>query len=161
MRKRLNFIVLLLFTSIIFLGCSLESHKQVRTNQTMITEEKEKVSKSYDEVANEFNEVTSKKMRLFEQEEETFFVYTGRESCPFCQMFAPKLYEASLLNNNIAINYLNSDNKKDTGIDDYLSEHNIEYVPSLNYFKNGTLEETLQISSDIIINQISDFLTSK
>lgn len=102
-------------------------------------------------------------MKLLEQEKESFFVYTGRASCPFCQRFAPKLYESNLLNENddVVINYLNSDNESDTGLYDYLSKYNIEYVPNFSYFKDGILTETLQISSDITINQISDFLTSK
>lgn len=100
-------------------------------------------------------------MKLLQQEKETFFVYTGRASCPFCQRFAPKLYEASILNenNDVVINYLNSDNESDTGLHDYLSKYDIDYVPNLNYFKNGTLVETLQISSDMTIDQISDFIT--
>lgn len=43
----------------------------------------------------------------------------------------------------------------------WLIDGTIEYVPNFSYFKDGILTETLQISSDITINQISDFLTSK
>lgn len=163
MKKTLIFVVLLSFVSVFVSGCNLEEDKQVNANQTLITEEKEEIIKDYNEVAKEFNEVNSKDLKLLEQEKESFFVYTGRASCPFCQRFAPKLYESNLLNENddVVINYLNSDNESDTGLYDYLSKYNIEYVPNFSYFKDGILTETLQISSDITINQISDFLTSK
>src|SRR5699024_1509057 len=137
--------------------CSLEENEQVNANQTRLTEQEE-VLKQYNEVVKEFNKVTTKDLELLEQEKESFFVYTGRSSCPYCQMFAPKLYEASLLkeSNGIIINYLNSDNESDTGLHTYLSNHDIDYVPNLNYFKDGTLVETLQISNDTTIEQISD-----
>lgn len=161
MKRILNFVVLLLFVSVIFSGCSLKENEKANANQTSFTEQEEFL-KQYNEVVKEFNKVTTKDLELLEQEKESFFVYTGRSSCPYCQMFAPKLYEASLLkeNNRVIINYLNSDNESDTGLHAYLSNHDIDYVPNLNYFKDGTLVETLQISNDTTIEQISDFITS-
>lgn len=162
MKKILNFVILLSFISVFFSGCSLKEHGQVNTNKTPLTEQREEALKEYNEVIKEFNEVTSKDLKLLQQDQENFLVYTGRSSCPYCQIFAPKLHEASLLNNNndVVINYLNSDNESDTGLHSYLSRYNIDYVPSLNYFEDGTLVETLSISSDMTIDQISDFITS-
>lgn len=161
MKRILNFVVLLSFMSAIFSGCSLEENEQVNANQEPFTEQEE-VLKQYNDIVKEFNKVTTKDLELLEQEKESFFVYTGRSSCPYCQIFAPKLYEASSLkeNNGVIINYLNSDNGSDTGLHSYLSNHNIDYVPNLNYFKDGTLVETLQISNDSTIEQISDFIAS-
>jgi len=84
------------------------------------------------------------------------FVYVGRESCPYCREFAPKLKQASRTT-NARIYYIDTENKTDE-LAKFAEQYHIDSIPTLLVFKDGQLQETLSNSSDISLNDLEEFL---
>ena len=90
------------------------------------------------------------------QKKQIRFVYVGRETCPYCREFAPKLKEAAKSINAI-IYYIDTENKTDELVK-FAEQYHIDSIPTLLVFKNGELQETLSNSSDISLNDLKEFL---
>ena len=86
------------------------------------------------------------------------FVYVGRESCPYCREFAPKLRKAAR-SINATIYYIDTENKTDE-LAKFAEQYHIDSIPTLLVFKDGQLQETLSNSSDISLNDLKEFLTA-
>ena len=86
------------------------------------------------------------------------FVYIGRETCPYCREFAPKLKEASR-SSNATIYYIDTENKTDE-LAKFAEQYHIDSIPTLLVFKDGQLQDTLTNSSDISLNDLLEFLTA-
>ena len=86
------------------------------------------------------------------------FVYIGRETCPYCREFAPKLKEASR-SINTRIYYIDTENKTDE-LAKFAEQYHIDSIPTLLVFKDGQLQDTLTNSSDISLNDLKEFLTA-
>ena len=93
-----------------------------------------------------------KKIHLSEVQEkidnkEDFILYIGRESCPFCQKFAPILAVA-IQKTNQTVYYLDNDSKERKDITAFAHDMNIKTVPSLSSFKKGSkssIEEIMEL----------------
>ena len=83
------------------------------------------------------------------------FVYIGRETCPYCREFAPKLKEASR-SINARIYYIDTEKKTDE-LAKFAEQYHIDSIPTLLVFKDGQLQETLSNSSDINLNDLKEF----
>ena len=90
------------------------------------------------------------------QKKQICFVYVGRETCPYCREFAPKLKEAAKSINAI-IYYIDTENKTDE-LAKFAEQYHIDSIPTLLVFKDGQLQETLTNSSDISLNDLKEFL---
>ena len=90
------------------------------------------------------------------QKKQIRFVYVGRETCPYCREFAPKLKEASR-SSNATIYYIDTENKTDE-LAKFAEQYHIDSIPTLLVFKDGQLQETLSSSSDISLNDLKEFL---
>ena len=86
------------------------------------------------------------------------FVYVGRETCPYCREFAPKLRKAAR-SINATIYYIDTENKTDE-LAKFAEQYHIDSIPTLLVFKDGQLQETLSNSSDISLNDLKEFLTT-
>ena len=86
------------------------------------------------------------------------FVYVGRETCPYCREFAPKLKQAAKETNS-TIYYIDTENKADE-LAKFAEQYQINSIPTLLVFKDGQLQETLSNSSDISLNDLKEFLTT-
>ena len=84
------------------------------------------------------------------------FVYVGRETCPYCREFAPKLRKAAR-SINATIYYIDTENKTDE-LAKFAEQYHIDSIPTLLVFKDGQLKETLSNSSDISLNDLKEFL---
>ena len=84
------------------------------------------------------------------------FVYVGRETCPYCREFAPKLKQAAKETNS-TIYYIDTENKTDE-LAKFAEQYHIDSIPTLLVFKDGQLQETLTNSSDINLNDLKEFL---
>ena len=84
------------------------------------------------------------------------FVYVGRETCPFCREFAPKLKQTAG-SINATIYYINTENKTEE-LAKFAEQYHIDSIPTLLVFKDGQLQETLTNSSDINLNDLKEFL---
>ena len=83
------------------------------------------------------------------------FVYVGRETCPYCREFAPKLRKAAR-SINATIYYIDTENKTDE-LAKFAEQYHIDSIPTLLVFKDGQLQETLTNSSDISLNDLKEF----
>ena len=84
------------------------------------------------------------------------FVYIGRETCPYCREFAPKLKQTAG-SINATIYYINTENKTEE-LAKFAEQYHIDSIPTLLIFKDGQLQETLSNSSDISLNDLKEFL---
>lgn len=89
---------------------------------------------------------------------EDFILYIGRESCPYCQKFAPKLAVA-IQKTNQTVYYLDNDSKERKAITSFAYDMNIKTVPNLSSFKKGSKETYLTKGSKSSIDEIIDLLT--
>ena len=90
------------------------------------------------------------------QKKQIRFVYVGRETCPYCREFAPKLRKAAR-SINATIYYIDTENKTDE-LAKFAEQYHIDSIPTLLVFKDGQLQETLSNSSDISLNDLKEFL---
>ena len=90
------------------------------------------------------------------QKKQIRFVYVGRETCPYCREFAPKLRKAAR-SINATIYYIDTENKTDE-LAKFAEQYHIDSIPTLLVFKDGQLQETLSSSSDISLNDLKEFL---
>jgi len=65
------------------------------------------------------------------------FVYVGRETCPYCREFAPKLKEAAK-SINATIYYIDTENKTDE-LAKFAEQYHIDSIPTLLVFRNGEI----------------------
>ena len=89
------------------------------------------------------------------QKKQIRFVYVGRETCPYCREFAPKLRKAAR-SINARIYYIDTENKTDE-LTKFAEQYHIDSIPTLLVFKDGQLQETLTNSSDISLNDLKEF----
>ena len=92
------------------------------------------------------------------QKKQIRFVYVGRETCPYCRKFAPKLRKAAR-SINATIYYIDTENKTNE-LTKFAEQHHIDSIPTLLVFKDGQLQETLSNSSDISLNDLKEFFKS-
>ena len=92
------------------------------------------------------------------QKKQIRFIYVGRETCPYCREFAPKLRKAAR-SINATIYYIDTENKADE-LAKFAEQYHIDSIPTLLVFKDGQLQETLSNSSDISLNDLKEFFKS-
>ena len=92
------------------------------------------------------------------QKKQIRFVYVGRETCPYCREFAPKLRKAAR-SINATVYYIDTENKTDE-LAKFAEQYHIDSIPTLLVFKDGQLQETLTNSSDISLNDLKEFFKS-
>lgn len=92
------------------------------------------------------------------QKKQIRFVYVGRETCPYCREFAPKLRKAAR-SINATIYYIDTENKTDE-LAKFAEQYHIDSIPTLLVFKDGQLQESLSNSSDISLNDLKEFFKS-
>lgn len=89
-------------------------------------------------------------------ENENIIIYIGRETCPFCKMFVPKLTQA-VTETNSSVNYIDTENK-DTTLLDFANKYNINEIPKLIVLSNKEKKDELLIFNDITPELITAFL---
>lgn len=147
------------FVFIFFLsGCGTDSTSNTEVLET--TTVSTSVDK-YDSYIRSFSKITTDDILTLEEKNESYFIYTGRVTCPYCRIFVPKLYTAALLSkhNDVTINYLNSEDELDLGLDAFREKHLVEFVPNLSYFEGADLIASLDISEDTTVEEIDNFIS--
>lgn len=117
----------------------------------------------YNEYISEFKTVTTDTLYDYTNEKETFFLYTGRVTCPYCLEFVPKLYLAittaqNNIDDNIQILYLNSENPEDKNLEAYREENHIQYVPDFSFFNKGKLVDEFELVANLSEENIEKFI---
>lgn len=92
------------------------------------------------------------------QHKESFYLYTGRESCPYCQEFVPKLAEA-VDKTGTTVYYLDSENMDKTSWNNFKTTVGFKTIPNLTYFTNGTVYDRLPNASQANVEGIELFVS--
>lgn len=91
---------------------------------------------SFYNLISNFKIVNSSEVSEIINKKEEFVLFIGRASCPFCQIFAPKIGNVSKkLKNNYY--FLNSEDFSDSGIADIRDKFGVKTVPGLLVFKDS------------------------
>lgn len=86
---------------------------------------------NYQRVVSEFREISVSDIKKLKDSGDKVMIYVGKESCPACVEFAPKLLDAKK-KVNIPIYYLDStDSKTDKAFINFKLEYSITSVPTL------------------------------
>ena len=91
------------------------------------------------------------------QHQESFYLYTGRESCPYCQEFAPKLAKA-VYKTETTVYYLDSEHIDKTSWNNFKTTIGFKTIPNLTYFTNGTVYDILPKASQASVEVIESFI---
>ena len=91
------------------------------------------------------------------QHQESFYLYTGRESCPYCQEFAPKLARA-VDKTGTTVYYLDSEHINKTSWNNFKTTVGFKTIPNLTYFTNGTTYDRLLNASQASVEVIESFI---
>lgn len=91
------------------------------------------------------------------QHQESFYLYTGREGCPYCQKFAPKLAEA-VDKTETTVYYLDSEHIDKTSWNNFKTTVGFKTIPNLTYFTNGTVYDILPKASQASVEVIESFI---
>lgn len=93
---------------------------------------------------------------------ESFIILFARPTCPYCRIFAPKLYDAVASlekdNTNIKIYYVNTDEENTDTFKDFAYRNKIKTVPNLSYFAKGVKVDSLEKGSQSTVQETIDFL---
>lgn len=92
------------------------------------------------------------------QDQESFYLYTGRKSCPYCQEFAPKLAKA-VDKTKITVYYLDSEHIDKTSWNNFKTTVGFKTIPNLTYFTNGTVYDILPKASQASVEVIESFVS--
>ncbi|VTS17523.1 bacterocin transport accessory protein [Streptococcus porcinus] len=86
---------------------------------------------NYQEAVRHFTEVTIDQVTDRINQKEKIILYIGRETCPYCRLFVPKLAQVSQ-DGGYEVSYLPSDNLVDfAAIQDFRARNHITTVPAL------------------------------
>lgn len=106
----------------------------------------EKLDSSYENAIKSFTEINVAEFQRKVSNDDTFFVYFGRSTCPYCREFVPDLKLTSD-KKQILVYYVNTEH---TDINKELKlirdEFGVEFVPSLLYMQSGERKDMFESS---------------
>lgn len=112
---------------------------------------------NYQTAVNKLQKISLEKVEQKIQDQESFYLYTGRESCPYCQEFAPKLTKA-VDKTKITVYYLDSEHIDKTSWNNFKTTVGFKTIPNLTYFTNGTVYDILPKASQASVEVIESFI---
>lgn len=166
---KLTFVKLCLgVSSLLILGaCSDDTADSSPSNTTdLIVEDDsengtENYEEAYEEAVSNFIDITPDEVNKKINDGDSFYLYTGRITCPYCLMFVPKLSQASN-NTDTEIYYLDVENSEieEGNLENFIEENDIVVVPDLLYFEGENFQNRLIDfqSATIEIEEIRAFL---
>ena len=83
-------------------------------------------------------------------------MYVGRESCPFCNAFAPKLKQAAK-EAKVSVYYIDTENKTDE-LYNFAEQYKVDSIPTLLVMKDGQLEKKLTDISQLSVEELTVLL---
>lgn len=111
----------------------------------------------YQIAVNRFQKISIEAVEQKIQHQESFYLYTGREGCPYCQEFVPKLAEA-VDKTGTTVYYLDSENMDKTSWNNFKTTVGFKTIPNLTYFINGTVYDILPKASQANVEVIESFI---
>lgn len=93
------------------------------------------------------------------KEDHDMWLYIGRETCPYCYEFAPKLADA-IENSNTRVYYLDTESE-DEQLQEFADNYEINSVPTFVYLKDGSITARMEIAKETTSKDIKTFIDSK
>lgn len=115
---------------------------------------------NYSEAIEYLTEISLDDVNTKMKKDDSFILYIGRESCPYCRKFAPKLARAAFQSKK-TVYYLNSESKDKKQITEFARQHGIQTVPNLGYYKATKLVTFLEKGSKSSVTEIEEFLNNQ
>ena len=112
----------------------------------------------YQIAVNRFPKISIEAVEQKIQHQESFYLYTGREGCPYCQKFAPKLVKAVDKTKRI-VYYLDSEHIGKSSWNNFKKIVGFKTIPNLTYFTNGTAYDRLPNASQANVEVIELFVS--
>lgn len=173
-------IILLAILSSLLLGCAGQVNEQDTSNNsdnTTINSEQnnqneEKEIESYRNIVQNFTSISAKDITNKINNGDAFYLFIGKETCPYCREFAPKLEEASSIFNNTSsdsetnvegkIYYLDLTNEDYESVSDFTSKYSIDTVPAFHYFEGQIYNSEIEDlnSEKITVDEIKEFINT-
>lgn len=155
---KITYMFFLLVTILTLLGCSPSKTDKIDSAEG-VTSTLTPLQKKYKDYTQSFKAVTTEELS---ESKDNYFLYVGRITCPYCLAFVPKLYKTSSLpdNSEMTIKYLNSDDKSDNGLDKFIKDNDIEYVPYFSYYESGELVKVMDVTSATTVEEIQEFINN-
>ncbi len=115
-------------------------------------------AKSYTDYVADFELLPIEALQQKINDREDFVVYIGRASCPYCQLFVPKLHAAAL-QEQIALLHVDSDAERANDVFlNFRRTYGLQYVPALLTFRAGNLQSLEIDSANITVDEIRAFI---
>lgn len=145
--------MIITFLTLVTVGTLIFSSKSSATKgTTTVTTES---VKTYSDIVSDFKKISIEELVVKQNNDDTFVLYVGRESCPYCSAFVPKLYIAK--QNTEDIYYLDTE-VKTAALVEYLESYKIESVPYLANFEGQEIVNELAITDNLTVKDIKGFL---
>lgn len=113
--------------------------------------------KNYEEAVSYFEKISIKEVKSKLENNDRFILYIGRETCPYCQRFVPKLAQA-VYDTKIKVYYVDSDSDEKEEITKFAHLKGIKTVPSLGFYRSHKLDSLLKKGSKSSVEEIKSFL---
>ena len=111
----------------------------------------------YQIAVNRFQKISIEAVEQKIQHQESFYLYTGRKGCPYCQKFAPKLAKA-VSKTKRTVYYLDSEHIDKSSWNNFKKIVGFKTIPNLTYFTNGTVYDILPKASQASVEVIESFI---
>lgn len=90
-------------------------------------------------------------------QDQSFYLYLGRETCHYCQIFQPKLEDA-LKTSTVPVYYVDGDKEDPSAFRQFANRFGIHSTPNLSQYRGTQLLATLEGGSQATISDIQHFL---
>ncbi len=117
-------------------------------------------NQTYSSYVSNFSTVTIDQLEDKIDKKQEFVLYVGREGCPYCQIFVPKLYDA-MVKTDKTVFYWDVENvdSESEEISTFLEKYNIQYTPTLvQFYEKGGFESFDFDSEKITSKEIANYL---
>lgn len=109
----------------------------------------------YTNSVEKFEEITVSGINTLKDDHD-MFLYVGRETCPYCYEFAPKLAEA-IQGSDTKIYYLDTESG-DKNLSEFAENYEVNSVPTFVYLKDGFVVDKMDISNYTTSDDIRMFI---
>jgi predicted bacteriocin transport accessory protein len=137
------FYIVAVFTVALLHGCKTD-HKVTydgNSEENFVSEWK------YTDYVSTFQSVELDTLKEKIDNNDRFIVYIGRESCQYCQIFVPKLYQAALEMEETIFYFDIEGLTEEIEVINFLNNFDVKYTPTLIKFEESGNYETLDFDS--------------
>ena len=152
-------LVSLLFCSVLLTACTQgEKTNQEKTASSNQIEQVDQETLSYKDYVAPLTPIDFEELTVKMQNGDQFVLFLGRETCQYCNIFVPKLYEV-LQEKSVPVYYYDTEDRDNQELIAFREKFGIETVPNLSYYEGDQLVATLEKGSQSSLEEITDLLS--